>query len=89
MMIQAEILDRYHMQPLSWYKERHGDTAATEAGFYRTFLQQTDYIPAKIMEAQFAGKTLDEDYSAVLQGREEAREILDGLQAPTEGGGSG
>ncbi|MEA4965378.1 MAG: hypothetical protein VB055_06115 [Oscillospiraceae bacterium] len=84
-MIQTELLTRYHMQPLSWYQARHGDTAATEAGFYRTFLQQTDYIPAKIMEAQLIGKTLDEDYSAVLQGREEAREMINNLQAPVEG----
>ena len=83
MMIQTEILDRYHMQPLSWYKARHGDTVATEAGFYRTFLQQTDYIPAKIMEAQLAGKTPDEDYSVVLQCREEARGMIDGLKEPT------
>ena len=64
------------MQPLDWYKEPHGDTLDTEVTFYKTFLIVTDYIPAKMMEAQLAGEIVNEDYSAVLQYRKEAREKL-------------
>ena len=72
------------MQPLDWYKEQHGDTLDTEVTFYKTFLIVTDYVPSKMMEAQLAGEAINEDYSAVLQYRKEAREAINALR----GGGN-
>ena len=68
------------MQTLDWYKEQHGDTLDTEVTFYKTFLIVTDYIPSKMMEAQLAGETVNEDYSAVLQYRKEVRERINALK---------
>lgn len=78
-MIPEEILKRYNMECIEWYKERHGDSIDTEIGFYQTFLIQTDYIPSKMMEAQLTGETVNEDYSAILQYRKEAREAINAL----------
>ena len=79
-MIPTEVLNRFYMQTLDWYKEQHGDTLDTEVTFYKTFLIVTDYIPSKIMEAQLAGETVNEDYSAVLQYRKEVRERINALK---------
>ena len=79
-MIPTEVLNRFSMQPLDWYKEQHGDTLDTEVTFYKTFLIVTDYVPSKMMEAQLAGETINEDYSAVLQYRKEARERINALE---------
>ena len=83
-MIPTEVLNRFYMQTLDWYKKQHGDTLDTEVTFYKTFLIVTDYIPPKMMEAQLAGETTNEDYSAVLQYRKEARERINALR----GGGN-
>lgn len=40
------------------------------------YLNDTDYIANKIIEYQFLGKELDNDYSETLQKREEAREVI-------------
>lgn len=40
------------------------------------YLKDTDYIANKIIEYQFLGKELDNDYSEALQKREEAREEI-------------
>ena len=79
-MIPTEVLNRFYMQTLDWYKEQHGDTLDTEVTFYKTFLIVTDYVPSKMMEAQLAGETVNEDYSAVLQYRKEAREKINALR---------
>ena len=79
-MIPTEVLNRFYMQTLDWYKEQHGDTLDTEVTFYKTFLVVTDYIPSKTMEAQLAGETVNEDYSAVLQYRKEVRERINALK---------
>lgn len=42
----------------------------------RQYLNDTDYIANKIIEYQFLGKKLDNDYSETLQKREEAREVI-------------
>ena len=85
-MIPTEVLNRFYMQTLDWYKEQHGDTLDTEVTFYKTFLIVTDYVPSKMMEAQLAGEAINEDYSAVLQYRKEAREAINALR---EGGNDG
>lgn len=50
MEISSELLTRYDMKPLEYYKEMFGDTLDTEMTFYQTFLIQTDHIPNKIIE---------------------------------------
>lgn len=45
-------------------------------GIYRTFLKQTDYIPNKIIEAQFLNESLAQDYSDVLEMRKQVRQLL-------------
>ena len=84
MSIPTDTLKRFNMQELECYKERHGDSANTEKGFYQTFLIQTDYIPSKLMEAQLAGETLDEDYTDILGYRKLAREEINRLQENLE-----
>ena len=42
----------------------------------RQYLINTDYIANKIIEYQFLGKELDNDYTETLNKREEAREII-------------
>lgn len=83
-MIPTEVLNRFYMKTLDWYKKQHGDTLDTEVTFYKTFLIVTDYIPSKMMEAQLAGETLDKDYTSILQYRKEARERISALR----GGGN-
>lgn len=74
----------YFMIPLAGYKERFGDTPETEFTFYQTFLEQTDYVPAKLAEAAYLGKTVDPKYDVTLQYRQEAREAINALR----GGGN-
>ena len=79
-MLADEILARYHMIPLTGYKERYGDTDETERVFYSTFLTQTDYVAAKLAEAAYLGQTPGEDYTEVLAARQYAREEINKLQ---------
>lgn len=79
-MLTQELLTRYHMLPLTSYKERYGDTAETERCFYETFLTQTDYVAAKLAEAAYLKQAPDEDYTAVLGARQEARNAINKLQ---------
>lgn len=72
-MISDELLNRYHINKNSpFFSDNSID-------LYMTFLNQTDYIPNKIVEAQFLGTTLDEDYTEILQAREYAREQINEL----------
>ena len=63
---------------------RFWDTPETEFTFYQTFLEQTDYVPAKLAEAAYLGKTADPKYDVTLQYRQEAREAINALR----GGGN-
>lgn len=40
------------------------------------YLKRTDYISNKIIEYQFLNKELDNDYTEILEKREEAREVI-------------
>lgn len=40
------------------------------------FLSNTDYIANKIIEYQFLKKELDQDYTEILNKREEARNVI-------------
>ena len=51
-MIAKELLLKYKMTTLDEYKTIpiFGDALQSELAFYKTFLQQTDHIPIKIVE---------------------------------------
>lgn len=66
--IKDELLERYHIP-----KQK---CLAEPLMGYMTFLIQTDYIPNKIIEANFLGQPLDEDYTEILQARQFAREQI-------------
>lgn len=51
--------------------------------FYHMFLQETDFITAKIIEAQILGSTC-KDYADVLSAREYAREQINALELTIE-----
>lgn len=42
----------------------------------KQYLIDTDYIANKIIEYQFLGKELDNDYTETLNKREEARQVI-------------
>jgi hypothetical protein len=67
-MITDKLLTKYHIDKDFFTNN--------QLGLYQTFLIQTDYVSCKIAEAQFLGKTLDEDYTEILQAREYAREQI-------------
>jgi hypothetical protein len=69
--IPKEVLIQYHINPDIW--------TDSQENMYRTFLIQTDYIPAKIAEAQYLRIKLDEDYTAILAYRQMARDAINGI----------
>ena len=46
----------------------------------KRYLEDTDYVIIKIQEYQITGKQIDNDYTEILQKREEARNILRGME---------
>ena len=78
-IIPVEIAKRFNIFELCGFEIPENSKPELQLNFYKDFLRKTDYIPAKMMEAQLAGETLDEDYSAVLQYRKEAREAINAL----------
>lgn len=44
------------------------------------YLKNTDYIIIKMQEYQITGQQFDNDYTEILQKREEAREIIRSLE---------
>ena len=70
-MIPIEILNKYEMTTIDHYW--------TEIDFYKTFLQQTDHIPNKIVEAQALGET-PKDYIEILNYRQFARDEINKLR---------
>jgi hypothetical protein len=63
------------------YKKIFGNCTDTELAYYQTFLIMTDYVAAKIAEAVYLGKTLDEDYSETLTDRQYCRDRINELKA--------
>lgn len=73
------------MESLEFYKEMFGDTIDTELTYYKTYLIQTDYVVAKIAEANYLGiEIVSEDktrYEEVLQQRALARVKINELES--------
>ena len=76
--IKSEILKKYGMAPYEEFYNSWKDEL-TEAQikelYCHTFLQQTDHIPNKIIEAQALGET-PEDYTEILNYRQLARDEI-------------
>ena len=56
--------------------ELYGTSERKEMIDAYNYLTKTDYIANKIIEYQFLGKELEQDYTDVLNKREEAREVI-------------
>lgn len=78
MNIKDEILKKYKLvaweEYLSCWEEEIGEVQAKK-DYCQLFLNLTDHIPNKIIEAQVLGKEVD-DYKEILELRQEAREII-------------
>lgn len=82
MTIPKEILDKYNLKTLEEFKKNFGegfDDAGIEKYYCNVFLEKTDHIPNKIIEAQALGKEID-DYTEILNLRQMARERINELE---------
>ena len=77
-MINNELAERFNLPPIEKYHHATRD-------WYFTFLCQTDYIPAKAMEAQLLGDSI-EDYTEILEARRWAREQINAIDDGTYDG---
>lgn len=82
MIIKENYLEKYNMEKLDQVKEMFGDTIETEINYYKTFLTQSDYVVAKMLEAYIYGATIEEleyKYSDLLIMRQQARDRINEL----------
>ena len=82
MIIKENYLKKYKMETLDQVKEMFGDTIETEIDYYKTFLKQSDYVVAKMLEAYIHGTTIEElehKYSDLLIMRQQARDRINEL----------
>lgn len=55
---------------------KYGSIEAADRYLAQRYLDDTDYIIIKMMEYQMLNKTVDNDYTEILQKREKARIFL-------------
>lgn len=82
MIIKENYLKKYNMETLDQVKEMFGDTIETEIDYYKTFLKQSDYVIAKMLEAYIHGATVEEleyKYRDLLIMRQQARDRINEL----------
>lgn len=82
MIIKEDYLKKYNMERLEQVKEMFGDTVETEINYYKTFLTQSDYVVAKMLEAYIHGVTIEElehKYSDLLIMRQQSRDRINEL----------
>ena len=82
MIIKENYLKKYKMETLGQVKEMFGDTIETEIDYYKTFLKQSDYVVAKMLEAYIHGATIEEleyKYNDLLIMRQQARDRINDL----------
>lgn len=82
MIIKEDYLKKYNMERLEQVKEMFGDTVETEINYYKTFLTQSDYVVAKMLEAYIHGATIEElehKYSDLLIMRQQSRDRINEL----------
>lgn len=68
-----------NLPPLDDFLKNMTDETNGKIAYYQTYLQQTDYVAAKLAESLYTGEKLSEDYTDVLAKRTAAREALDTL----------
>lgn len=73
--ISDEMAARYHLPPIQKYPHPTED-------WYQTFLLQTDYVTAKLIEAVAMGEST-EQYTDVIEARRIARECINAIQDGT------
>lgn len=74
-MISDELASRFNLPPIEKYHHETRD-------WYYTFLCQSDYIPAKAMEAQLLGEPID-SYTEIIEARRFAREQINAIDNGT------
>ena len=82
MIIKEKYLKKYKMETLDQVKDMFGDTIETEIDYYKTFLKQSDYVVAKMLEAYIHGATIEEleyKYNDLLIMRQQARDRINEL----------
>lgn len=82
MIIKNDYLKKYNMETLEQVKEMFGDSIETEIEYYKTFLKQSDYIIAKMLESYIHGATIEElkhKYSDLLIMRQQSRDRINEL----------
>ena len=82
MIIKDDYLKKYNMETLDQVKEMFGDSIETEIEYYKTFLKQSDYIIAKMLESYIHGTTIEElkhKYSDLLIMRQQSRDRINEL----------
>lgn len=72
--LSEELRKKYHMADFETFCKWH-----EEIDYYKTFLIQTDHIPAKIVEATYLGEEPG-DYTEILEAREYCRNRINELQ---------
>lgn len=70
------------METLEQVKEMFGNSIETEIEYYKTFLKQSDYIIAKMLESYIHGATIEElecKYNDLLIMRQQSRDRINEL----------
>lgn len=78
MEISKDILEYYGMATLEEYIAEFLEQG--EEMFYSKFLNKTDYIPNKIVEAKILGEDIEDDYTELLNCRKFARQKLNRIK---------
>ena len=73
--IPEEILQKYEMKSIDYYKMVYSDEPDIEELYYKDFLELTDHIPNKIVESKELGLTV-KDYYILLECRQFARDRI-------------
>ena len=82
MIIKDDYLKKYNMETLEQVKEMFGNSIETEIEYYNTFLKQSDYIIAKMLESYIHGATIEElecKYNDLLIMRQQSRDRINEL----------
>ena len=82
MIIKDDYLKKYNMETLEQVKEMFGNSIETEIEYYKTFLKQSDYIIAKMLESYIHGATIEElecKYNNLLIMRQQSRDRINEL----------
>ena len=77
-ILPIELIEKYSVQDLNVLTEILENETLALTTHYHDFLNKTDHIPNKIIEAQALGNT-PEDYTELLNYRQQARDEINRL----------